>query len=234
MDHNEAVRQRATEKYMLNELDPDLRDQFEEHLFDCQECALDVRAAAMFVEQAKVALAEPPVPEVRVPAATQQVPQRGWFAWLRPAFAVPVLALLLAVIGYQNLVMYPRLMQAANQPQLPQWASLIVDTRADTKDAEPILVNTKPGVGFSLLVNVTPDPNASAATKYISYILELRNPAGKLQWSRQIPAPSPDDHPSIYIPGDGLEQGKYTLTVHKISATGKVDENHPIEVQIQK
>ena len=59
MDHAEAVRQKATERYLLDELDPDVRDQFEEHLFDCQDCALDVRAAAMFVEQSKVVLAEP-------------------------------------------------------------------------------------------------------------------------------------------------------------------------------
>lgn len=57
MDHNEAVRQKATERYLLDELDPDVRDQFEEHLFDCRDCALDVRAAAMLVEQSKVVLA---------------------------------------------------------------------------------------------------------------------------------------------------------------------------------
>jgi hypothetical protein len=35
MDHNQAVREKATERYLLNELDPGVRDQFEEHLFDC-------------------------------------------------------------------------------------------------------------------------------------------------------------------------------------------------------
>ena len=33
MDHDEAVRHKATEKYLLGELDPELKDQFEEHLF---------------------------------------------------------------------------------------------------------------------------------------------------------------------------------------------------------
>src|ERR1700757_1664055 len=103
MDHAEAVRQQATERYLLDELDPELRDQFEEHLFDCQDCALDVRSAAMFVEQGKLILAEPSAHAAvknPVPAAAKP----GWFAWLRPAFAVPVFALLLAVIGYQNFV----------------------------------------------------------------------------------------------------------------------------------
>ena len=35
MDHDEAVRQKATERYLLDELDAEIRDQFEEHLFDC-------------------------------------------------------------------------------------------------------------------------------------------------------------------------------------------------------
>src|SRR6516164_11306381 len=98
MNHEEALQQNATERYLLNELDPELRDQFEEHLFGCQECALDVRAAAMFVEQTKVILAEPAV----APAVKESAPAKttsGWLAWLHPAFAVPVLALLLAVIG---------------------------------------------------------------------------------------------------------------------------------------
>src|ERR1700678_3664544 len=106
MDHNQAVREKATERYLFNEPDPGVRDQFEEHLFDCQDCALDLRAAAMFVEQSKVVLSEKPeAVTVRVPAA---VPARSgwfgsiWFGWMRPAFAVPVLALLLVVIGYQG------------------------------------------------------------------------------------------------------------------------------------
>jgi len=85
MDHDEAVRQNATERYLLDELDPELRDQFEEHLFDCQDCALDLRAGAMFVEQTKVILAEPPAVSVaRVPVTEAAKP--GWLAWLRPAF----------------------------------------------------------------------------------------------------------------------------------------------------
>ena len=54
MDHSDAVRLKATERYLLNELDPEQLDQFEEHLFDCTDCALDVRAAAMLVEQVSV------------------------------------------------------------------------------------------------------------------------------------------------------------------------------------
>jgi anti-sigma factor RsiW len=53
MDHNEALRLRAVEKYVLGELPPSLRDQFEEHFFECQECALDVKTTAGFVDNAR-------------------------------------------------------------------------------------------------------------------------------------------------------------------------------------
>jgi hypothetical protein len=224
MDHNEAVRQQATEKYLLNELDSTLRDQFEEHLFDCQECALDVRAAAMFVEQTKVVLAESPeTSAARVRAASPA--RAGWFSWLRPAFAAPALALLLAVVGYQNFISYPRLMEAVNEPQVGPWASVNVSTRG----SEARVIKVHPGGGFSLLINVPPDPT------YSTYTLQLYNPAGRLQWSRTIPASSPDDARSIYIPGAGLGQGNYTLTVKGTTSTGQSSDlgKYPIELQFR-
>src|SRR5450755_709212 len=109
MDHDVVVRHKMTEQYLLGELDPEARDEFEEHFFDCADCALDVHAGALFVEESKVVLADKPEPvSTALPAAIPSKP--GWLAglrsMLRPAFAVPVMALLLAVIGYQNLVTY--------------------------------------------------------------------------------------------------------------------------------
>ena len=56
MDHQEATQLMAVEKYVLNELPPQLRDDFEEHYFDCQECAKDIRAATAFLDAAKIEL----------------------------------------------------------------------------------------------------------------------------------------------------------------------------------
>jgi len=225
MDHKEAVRQHATERYLLDELDPELRDQFEEHLFDCQDCAMDVRAAAMFVEQSKAILAEPAVAlPVRQPAPATVKP--GLFAWLRPAFAVPVFALLLAVIGYQNFVTYPKLTAAANQPQAGPWVSVNVETRG----AAPIPVKTSAGEGFGLVLNLPPTKDGFA-----SYGVDLYNPAGKLEWSASVPAASSEEGRQIYIPGRNRVSGTYKLVVHGVTAAGKAGEftEHPIELQIQ-
>lgn len=223
MDHDEAVRQKATERYLLDELDSEVRDQFEEHLFDCRDCALDVRAAAMFVEQSKVILAEPAVQSaVKEPAPVAAKP--GWFAWLRPAFAVPALALLLAVIGYQNLVTYPNLSRTVSQPLIGSWVSVNVGTRGtETKQ-----VKSQAGQGFGVLLDIPPQ------TGLASYVVDLYNPAGKLEWSGRIPIALTEENKQIYIPGRNRQPGTYTLVVSGITPAGESKEisRHPIELQI--
>jgi hypothetical protein len=223
MDHNEAVRQKATERYLLDELDPEVRDQFEEHLFDCQDCALDVRAAAMFVEQSKVILGESPA-TVSVPAPASARP--AWLSWMRPAFAVPVFALLLAIVGYQNFVTVPHLLQAANQPQVGPWASVNIGTRGTSTTQ----INLHPGEGFSLLVNLPPEDG------FASYTADLYNPAEKLEWSGQIATAPAQDGRQIFIPGRDRQAGTYTLVVHGVTPAGESKEisRRPIDLQIQK
>jgi len=53
MDHQEALRRSAVEKYLLNEMPQPERDEFEEHFFGCQECAADLRATAAVPRRGK-------------------------------------------------------------------------------------------------------------------------------------------------------------------------------------
>jgi hypothetical protein len=224
MDHGEAIRLMAAEKYLLGELTPESREQFEEHFFDCQECALEVRAGDAFVEHSKVVLSEPIAASSRTSVPVPAMP--GWFAWLRPAFVVPVLAALLAVMVYQNLVTYPQLKQAAASPQILPWASINVSTRGTSTTQ----ISPRVGEGFHLLVNIPPE------SRYTSYTFDLSSPSGRLEWSRTIPAASSDDSRSIYVPGANQEQGIYALAVHGITAAGESSDlgRYSIEVQIQK
>jgi hypothetical protein len=223
MDHDEAVRLKATERYLLEELNTSQREEFEEHLFNCQECAVDVRAGAMFVEQTKAVLAETPV------AALKPEPSRSsanWLSWFRPALAVPVIAVLLAIIGYQNFIQIPYREQAANQMEALPHAFINISTRGGSTRQ----LTSHPGEDVVLVVAVPPD------LSYSSYILELYNQAGKLQWTLTIPAASPDDFRTLKIPGAGLEQGTYKLVTSGITAAGqniKLDSS-TIELQFQK
>jgi hypothetical protein len=223
MDHEEVVRQKMTEQYLLEELDPKQREEFEEHFFDCGICALDVRAASMFVEQSKAVLGEE---QKKAEASGAIGSQAGWFAWLRPAFAVPAFALLLLVIGYQNLVTYPRLQEALNNPQLLPSISLNMRTRgAETQVGEASRTGS-----FLLVVNIPPD------SSYLSYIAELYDAAGNREWSLTIPASSVQDQWPIEVRAAKRDAGTYTLALRGITAAGENREvaRVPFQLQIQK
>jgi Putative zinc-finger len=231
MDHDLVVRQKMTERYLLNELEPSARDEFEEHFFDCPDCASDVRAGALFVEHSKVALAKQSEPFRGSVPATAAVPaQAAWFdglrGMLRPAFAVPVMAALLAVIGYQNLVTYPQMQQALNRPQVLPWAQVNVGTYG----SEGPVVTTRTGEGFLLFVRIPPEGG------YGHYSADLYNPAGKLESSFTIPAVAGQDQWPVRIPGANREAGSYTLAVHGITTAGESKEvgRASFELQIQK
>jgi Putative zinc-finger len=229
MDHDAVVRQKTTERYLLNELDPQARDEFEEHFFDCQECALDVRAGALFVDESKVILAEEPAPAsagVRGATTVHPLPDKpGWFGWLRPAFAVPVMALLLAVVGYQNLVTYPQLARQLESPQVLPWAQVNVATYG----SEAQVIRTHPGESFLLFMRL---PEAG----YSHYTADLYNQAGKLEWSLTFQAAAGQDQWPVRVPGANREAGNYVLKLHGVTPAGESKEvgQASFELQIQK
>lgn len=223
MDHDVVVRQKMTERYLLNELDPTSREEFEEHFFDCPECALDVRAGATFVEQSKTVLAEEGPARDAVTDSRNR--KSGWFAWLRPAFAAPALAALLIVVGYQNLVTYPQLRRSLNQPQVLPWASVNVGTWGPGGPS----VSIAPGKGFLLFVRIPPD------SQYATYRADLYNPAGDMEWSVTIPASSTQDQYPLQVPGTIRTTGTYTMVIRGTTTAGASKDvgRASFELQIQ-
>jgi hypothetical protein len=223
MDHTTVVRTKMTERYLLAELDAEAREEFEEHFFDCPECALDVGAGAQFVADSKVVLTESSAP-VPVRATPERV-SGGWFAWLRPAFAAPALALLLVVAGYQNLVTLPRLRSDASQPQVLPSASVSVETYGG---GSPTVVPA--GKGLVLFVRTPLDG------LYARYTAELHSPGGKLEGSFAIAATPGQDQWTVVIPSVPREAGIYTIAVHGITAAGESKDlgNTSFELQIQR
>lgn len=206
MEHAEASRQQATERYLLDELNSEEREQFEEHLFDCQDCAVDLRAAAVLIERSKAIFAETPL-VAPVQAPDRSAARTGWLAWLRPAFTIPVMAVLLVAVVFQNRA-NSRLQQAVNSPQL--LASEVVNL--NVRGVEPASIPVHPGRALGLSLNVPPDSG------YSSYKIDLYSAQGTLEWSRTIPA-SGNEALSLYIPGSSQEPG--ALAVYGITAGGE-------------
>lgn len=217
MNHSEAVEQMAAERYLLDELTPDTRDAFEEHAFDCQDCALDLRAGALFVQEAKAQLPALVVAQSKSEKAKSGEKRTFWFSLFRPVFAAPVFAAVLLVLGYQNLVTFPSLRQSAIEPRVAPVAPLHAATRGGSRptfSADRIH-------GVALPIDLVAEPGMASPA---SYSFDLRDPQGKLAWTGALPvaiqSSDSDQSFSLTIPGRMLQNGSYSLTVTSVTAQG--------------
>ncbi len=123
MEHTLAQQTNTIDKYFLNELSLDERQAFEEHMFDCPECAERVRDDFAMISDLKSVLAEPA--PVKAPAF--QKAANRWKEWFRPMMLAPSFAALalLCVVGYQNTVSIPEMLQ----PQVLDTTPFVSTTR---------------------------------------------------------------------------------------------------------
>jgi hypothetical protein len=223
MNHSEASRLMASEKYLLDELSPAEMEEFEEHLFACHDCAMDVRAGSVFLEQGKVTLAGSPANSGRIPA--EVLPSRA-FSWWRAAFAIPVMATLLIVVGYQNLVTYPALKGALAENRAPRILPAASLVSAATRGSTPSVIRVNAGEPFLLPVDI------AAQTPYQSYVINLQNPARGVQWSLPVSSELVKNTLTIAAPGVN-NAGHYEVVVLGRSPNGETSEvgRYPFDLQ---
>jgi hypothetical protein len=207
MDHNEAVRLQAAEKYLLGELPKEQHAAFEEHYFDCSACAEEMKAAVAFMEGARQ-VAREEVPQViddkkLVPAARET---GGWFSWLRPAFAVPVFAALLLFIGYQNEVTIPQL-KGSSSSQSAEIISSSFHLAGSVRggDEAGTKLQVRPGESFLLNFDFTP------ARTFSEYSWQLLDQAGKAVKHGTISGDKKYQTVSLPVMGGVESAGKYNL-----------------------
>ena len=108
MDHKLAEETGTVERYLLNELAPEERLAFEEHLFDCPVCGDLVRSGAISIDNVREVLREEPSKAMATETGGGLL---KWAAWFRPASLIPSFAALalVAIVCYQNFVYIPSL-----------------------------------------------------------------------------------------------------------------------------
>jgi hypothetical protein len=206
MDHNEAVRLQAAEKYLLGELPKEQHAAYEEHYFDCSACAEEIKATVAFMESARQAIREKALEPVGARAPAPSVP--GFLSWLRPAFAVPVLAALLLFIGYQNGVTIPRLKDSSSQ--MGQIISSSFQLRGSVRGGNESgdaanKVRVRLGESFALNFDFTPTGTFS------EYVWQLQNKAGRAVKSGHISGDKKYQAVSLNMTGGVESAGKYSL-----------------------
>jgi anti-sigma factor RsiW len=218
------VRLQAAEKYVLGEFPQNLRDEYEEHFFDCAECAVDVRAIAAFADTTREVLRRDEAASAEKAAVPTRADRQAgspvsfWRRWLQPAL-VPAFCALLLLAGYQNLVSIPRTRalaeqrsaQAAAPHLLPTFSLLGANQRGGGR---PVFQATS-GKPFILKVDI-PDTDASASA---SYVLRLDDASGG---SHSLGAVSREDARNtvfVEVPA-GFPAGKAQLVVLEIPQPG--------------
>jgi len=184
MDHTQAVRLQAAEKYLLGELDATLRDEYEEHYFDCSACALDLRAAAAFAATSRQVFQEDAVAALAAERAGRRAAARPsflerfrWTFAAVPAFAALVLA---TIVTYQDTVLIPHLKETASPTiSFPAATSRTLSLgaalakRSAEKSANAAAFAVRPNEPFFVKFDFTPNATLPA------YICQLRDAFGQ-------------------------------------------------------
>jgi hypothetical protein len=223
MDHADATQLGAVEKYLLDELPPELRDEFEDHYFDCQECATDLRATTAFMEAAKS--------EFRAhPLLAKPTPARSRFTLFRgPILVASALAASLLVIVYQNVVVYPHLESELAQLESPAVLPSVYLAAGASRGGSLPSVTVNGMRPFQLTFDIP------AQAIYSSYTCSLYAPSGALDWRYQVSSQMAKDAVTIIAPAAHRAPGTYTLVVQGNGATPAVElERTQFTLVIQK
>ena len=210
MDHDEAIRLQAAEKYVLGELSGALRGEFEEHFFDCAECAEELKAVAVFADNAREVLRQETGKETekeRLRAA------RGWFGEWKLMIALPAFAVLLLALGYQSFVTVPYWKQEASKATSPRVLPMYSLIKANTRGGDGQVIEGRPGEPIGLYLDVP------AEAAYQQYALRLEDPNGKSTMLRTVSF-SEAQRPVVVEVTPGNRAGAYQIVVLGLTEQG--------------
>jgi len=201
MEHAEAVNNQATERYLLGQMPETESEAFELHLFECTDCAQDLEQASLFVENARVVLAEPEMRRETLWTRLRRV-------WSEPLFAAPAMATL-ALAGIT--IYQAGVISQSKEPQ----AILAFAVKSAVRGASDEIRVPADARYFALSVDLPESPSPR-------YRCDLYTTAGSRQFSVETSAPAPGNPLNILIPARTLEPGSYMLRVRGFqgSSTG--------------
>jgi hypothetical protein len=203
MDHDQATQLTAVEKYLLDELTPEAREEFEEHFFDCQECAVDLRATDAFITAAKQEFRRNPVPKT----GAGNISKRPFALFWPSAIAWFALAASLLVIVYQNVIVFPHLENQIAELKAPEILPSISLVGGNSRGGQLPAAQVDSARPFLLQLDIP------TQDRFLSYTCLLYSPSGSLSWKVEVSAQSAKDTVLIRVPSSGGQSGEYTLTV---------------------
>ena len=213
MNHQEALQEMAVERYLLGELSGASLDSFEEHLFECSECAMDVKMGGTFIDAVRT---EGSVP--RTVAAPCGESARRWTSWFTsPWFLAPALAACLLALCFQTFVLQPRMRQELAQVQAPSVLNPLVLANAGARgDSDPEMVAPEHG-SFVISLDVP------ATGGFSSYLCSLYAPDGSLLWQTTVSPEQARDALLINFPTSKAKEGLNIFLIQGLPAAGSAN-----------
>jgi anti-sigma factor RsiW len=202
MEHTESVESMAVERYLLKEMPPDEREAFEEHFFDCVECATDLRAGDAIVAGVRARKAKP-----------QARPRLAWLSIAAAAAFAMISGFLGGVVVPQltgQLASLQRERDAAIQPRLLTTHRLSIDmSRGGSEDSQEKFRGDQP---FALDVDI---PLVNGATGFVLEIVDARGVT-----LAKVPVTVDEARDTVHLqpPGGKLAPGRYSLIVSPLAA----------------
>lgn len=187
MEHHEAARTMAAERYLLEEMTEAEREAFEAHFFECGSCADAVRAGAVLADATRAGLAAP------------RPARRSLF----PLVSLAAAAALALVVGYQTLVTIPGLRARLAAPQAVAPVALAPASRGEGPVIQ--LAGDAAAVALALDINLGPGTG--------QLVYDLRTEAGVVLFSGQAPVPPPGTPLLLLLPRSALHAGQYVIVV---------------------
>jgi hypothetical protein len=226
MNHQEALREMAVERYLLGELSGVSLDTFEEHLFDCPECAMDVKNGGTFIDAARTELSVP-----RNLTAPHLKSARRWPSWfISPWILAPALAACLLLLAFQTFVLQPRMNLEIARVQTPTVLNPLVLANAGARgDSIPEIV--APEHRFFVVSLDVP-----MARNYSSYRCSLYAPDGAVLWQTAVSPEQARDALFISMPTDKTKEGLNVFLVQGQTVGGTLEDlaKYKFRVKIQK
>jgi len=208
MNHEDAIREMAVEKYLLGELSGDSRNVFEEHLFDCQLCTADLESGVTLLEGTRRELA------ASLQEGTASARRRFFPVWLSPAWMLPALAACLVLLVYQSAIVVPGMRRQMAEANTPAVLNTLVLTGGQVRGGELLKVTAPKAGSFLLSVDIP------TSTGYASYLCQLQAPNGSIVWSGRVTPEQARDAVQVLIPSAITKAGENTLVVSGVLGNG--------------
>jgi hypothetical protein len=219
MTHQDAVATLAAERYLLDEMTLQDRETFEDHYFQCEECAEDLRDAAAMLRGVRAGLGERgtghgPGGQVVSIAEGRAARRAPWYRSTALPWAMA--ATLALVAGYESLRTTPAQLSAGPMAIEP------VTLRAASRGAEPVvhLGSLASGRG-SQPVAFAIDLAEAPQDGQLAY--DLSTADGRSVAAGVVPAPAAGAPLLLVMPSwTAVASMHYILTVHDAGQPGRL------------